>query len=251
MSASPTRPAHVSRRLSALARILQAGARRAPFVEDEVQGLDRLVGPGAVCVDVGAEYGLYTWTLANLVGRTGAVHAVEPQPDLDRLLDLAKRALGASNVTVLHGALGDEPGAGRLSRPSRLLPVHGRSFLSDRTTGLGSNAEFHRHRLIDVRVDTLDAFVEQLGLTRLDLIKADIEGGEARLLAGGDRTLRRFHPHLLLELEDRHLVRFNTCAADVVAHLAELGYQPSHWERDGWQPGIVGRNVLFRSPVTA
>jgi FkbM family methyltransferase len=243
-------PVHQSRRSAAVARALRWGAGRAPFVEDEVLGLDALVGPGGVCLDVGAEFGLYTWSLSDLVGPAGAVHAVEPQPDLGRLLGWGRRLLGARNVTVHHLALGDEPGTGHLSQPSRGgMRVHGRTFLADGTTGLGSNAEFSRHRSIGVQVDTLDDLVGRLGLTRLDLVKADVEGAEGRLLAGGDRTLRRLRPALLLELEDRHLQRFDTSVDAVVVRLTDLGYTPSHWERGGWRPGIVGRNVLFRPPA--
>ena len=217
-------------------------------MEDEVLGLDRLVGPGAVCLDVGAEYGLYTWSLAALVGATGAVHTIEPQPGLVRMLNHTTRLAGARNVTIHHLALGDEPGEGHLSQPSRRgMPVHGRAFLADGTRGLGSNAEFQRHRSIAVPVQTMDGLVERLGLARLDLIKVDIEGAEGRLLAGGVQTLQRFRPHLLLELEDRHLERFGTSADAIIAQLTELGYAPSHWERDDWRPGIVGRNVLFRA----
>ncbi len=243
-------PHRSSRRLSALAAALRAGARRAPFVENEVLGLDRLVGPGAVCVDVGAEFGLYTWSLADLVGPAGAVHAVEPQPDLGRLLRFGRWLVAARNVTIHRVALGDEPGAGHLSQPSRGgVRVHGRTFLADGTRGLGSNAEFSRHRSIDVRVDTLDGLVERLALPRLDLIKADVEGAEDRLLAGGAETLRRFRPHLLVELEDRHLERFDTSVDAVVQRLKGVGYTPSHWEHDDWRPGIAGRNVLFRAPA--
>lgn len=243
-------PLRSSRRLSALAAALRTGARRAPFVEDEVLGLDALVGPGSVCLDVGAEFGLYTWSLADLVGPSGAVHAVEPQPDLGRLLVFGRWLAAAHNVTVHRLALGDEPGAGHLSQPSRgLMRVRGRTFLADGTRGLGSNAEFRRHRSIDVRVDTLDDLVARLGLSRLDLIKADVEGAEERLLAGGTATLGRFRPHLLLELEDRHLERFDTSVDAIVERLKDLGYTPSHWAHDDWRPGILGRNVLFRAPA--
>ena len=69
-------PARVPLRLSALASLLSVGSRHAWFVENEVSGLAELVGPGSVVFDVGAEYGLYTWSLAALVGPAGAVHAV-------------------------------------------------------------------------------------------------------------------------------------------------------------------------------
>lgn len=243
-------PPHRPRRLAAAAATLRVAARHAWFVESEVTGLADLVGPGSVCLDVGAEYGLYTWSLAALVGPSGAVHAIEPQPDLARLLGLGRRVYGARNVTIHRVALADEPGRGHLSQPSRgVVRIHGRTFLADRTSGLGSNAEFHRHRTIVAAVDTLDAFADRLALTRLDFLKADVEGAEGRLLAGGVETLRRLHPTLLLELEDRHLDRFRTSAAEIVAHLAEYGYRPSHWAGGSWRPGVAGRNVLFRRPV--
>lgn len=238
------------RRVALLAALLRTAAQRAWFVEDEVAGLSRLVGPGATCLDVGAEYGLYTWSLADLVGPGGAVHTVEPQPDLARLLRFGRWLLGARGVAVHHLALGDAPGEGYLSQPSRgPIRVHGRTFLADRANGLGSNSEFHRHRTIGVRVDTLDALVANLGLTRIDLIKADVEGAEGRLLTGGERTLRELRPSLLLELEDRHLGRFDASVADVVEHLAGYGYAPEHWADGQWRPGIVHRNVLFRRPA--
>jgi len=241
---------HRPRRVALLAATLRTAARHAWFVEGELGGLPELVGSGAVCLDVGAEFGLYTWSLAHLAGPAGMVHAVEPQPDLAGLLAVGRGLLGARTVTVHRVALGAEPGAGHLSQPSRgLVRVHGRTFLADGTTGLGSNAEFHRHRSIDVAVDTLDGLVERLGMERLDFVKADVEGAEARLLTGGQKTLARLRPSLLLELEDRHLERFDSSAGEIVDGLAEYGYTPSHWDGEAWLPGIVHRNVLFRRPL--
>ncbi len=234
-------------RLAALARTLDVASRHAWFVEAEVGGLRQLVGPGGVCLDVGAEYGLYTWSLASLVGPAGAVHAVEPQPDLGRLLAFGRRLVGARNVTIHHLALSARPGEGHLSQPSLgPLRIHGRTFLADGTSGLGSNAEFRRHRTIAAVVDTLDALAHRLGLARLDLIKADVEGAEGRLLDGGQETLERLRPSLLLELEDRHLSRFDTSVSRIVGGLRDLGYRPAHWAGGRWRPGIAGRNVLFR-----
>ena len=247
---------HLPRRLRLLTSLLRAGARHTSFVEDEIIGLDEFVGPGDVCLDIGGEYGLYAWTLASLVGPDGIVHCVEAQPGLASVLARHAQWLGAPNVSIHNLALSDRIGTGHLSQPRRRgLPVHGRTFLADDTSGLGSNVEFHEHRDIEVPVDTLDDFVARLGLARLDFIKADIEGAEARLLAGGRSTLERFRPVLLIELEDRHLERFDTNVADVVRTLADLGYEPHHWEWDTnssskpktgiWRPGIHDRNVLF------
>ena len=233
-----------------LSRTLRAAAPHAWFLEDEVAGLPEFVRPGAVCLDVGAEYGLYTWTLAGLAGPTGHVHAVEPQPGPSAFVDATRRLLRASNVTVHRTALGASAGGGVLSLPRRgPLPVHGRAFLSTGASGLGSNAEFAHHEDVPVAVTTLDDLAAELGLTRLDLVKADIEGAEARLLDGAHLTLATLRPVLVLELEDRHLARFGASVAEIVAGLELAGYAARTWHRTrGWVPRGPDdgrRNVLF------
>jgi FkbM family methyltransferase len=231
-----------------LSRLLRTVAPYAWFLEDEVVGLAEFVVPGSVCVDVGAEFGLYTWTLAGLVGPQGHVHAVEPQPGPARFVGAARALLGAEHVTVHRTALGAVPGTGALSLPRRhLLPVHGRAFLTTGADGLGSNAEFARHDEVPVTVSTLDELVADLELDRVDLVKADIEGAEATLLAGAAKTLESLRPVLMLELEDRHLARFGTTVTAVVEDLAERDYLARTW-RGAWLPRHADdgrRNVCF------
>jgi FkbM family methyltransferase len=233
-----------------LSRVLRAAAPHAWFLEDEVAGLAEHVRPGAVCLDVGAEYGLYTWTLAGLVGPAGHVHAVEPQSGPSSFVESTRRLLRAGNVTVHRTALGAATGGGVLALPRRrLLPVHGRAFLTTGADGLGSNAEFAHHEDVPVAVTTVDELVGSLGLGRLDLVKVDIEGAEARLLDGAAGTLAAFRPVLMLELEDRHLARFGTTVGRVVGGLEAAGYLARTWDRAlGWvprRPDDGRRNVLF------
>ena len=233
-----------------LSRVLRAAAPHTWFLEDEVAGLAGHVRPGAVCLDVGAEYGLYTWTLAGLVGPTGHVHAVEPQPGPSAFVERTRRLLRAGNVSVHRTAVGATAGGGVLALPRRrLLPVHGRAFLTTGASGLGSNAEFGHHDDVPVAVTTVDALVAELALERLDLVKVDIEGAEARLLQGARATLAAFRPVLMLELEDRHLARFDTTVAQVVTDLGTAGYVAATWDRAlGWtpqRPDDGRRNVLF------
>jgi hypothetical protein len=106
-------------RLRAAAGLLRASAPRLWFMENEVSVLHRLIGPGAVCLDVGAAYGMYTWALADLVGSDGRVHAFEPQPGLASFLRASRRALRAENVTVHQIGLDLFSGLGWLARPIR------------------------------------------------------------------------------------------------------------------------------------
>ncbi|WP_084469299.1 FkbM family methyltransferase [Nocardiopsis trehalosi] len=213
-------------RLRAAGGALRALSPHAFFIEREVAGLGAVVRPGQACVDIGAEYGLYTFALADLVGPRGSVLGVEPLPGPAAFLRAAARALDARHVRVVRCALGREPGSGVLSLPVRRgLPVHGRAFLTTGADGPGPNAEFGAERRVPTPVTTLDALVADQGIGRVDFVKADVEGAELAVLDGGRAVLERDRPALLLEIEDRHLAKYGARATDLVDRLSALGYR--------------------------
>ncbi|MDZ7884804.1 MAG: FkbM family methyltransferase [Mycobacterium sp.] len=239
----------VPRRLLAADSILTAGARRLNFLESEIRGLATVVGSGDVCLDVGAEYGLYSVPLARLVGSTGRVVAVEPTPNLARRLRLTASLLGAKALAVAPVALGAKAGLGELSVPLRWsMPVHGRSYLTDGSLHPGPNSEFADAKTIPVCVQTLDGLCDNLGINRLDFLKIDVEGAELAILEGCE-MVGRHRPNIMLEIEDRHLGRFGKQASDVFNLLCGNGYAVFGWLDEQWQ-SLAGphprlRNYLF------
>jgi FkbM family methyltransferase len=232
--------------------VLTLLARTTPYLENELLGLAELVGPGAVCVDVGSAAGIYTQLLAELAGPTGRVLSVEPlsfaHPGWSRVLDAYRR----DTVSRHRLALGAEPGNATMSVPAgRHGLVTGRSFLAVRTNGVGSNAQFAGQVRVDVEVETLDRLVDRAGLRGLDFVKIDVEGGELAVLRGGRSAIDEFRPALLVEIEERHISRYQHTAADVVAELSSHGYTMATWQH-GWQPtsGVCAhsRNYLFLPP---
>ena len=227
-----------------------AMARWTPYLESEMLGLADLVGPGNVCLDVGAAAGLYSFVLSRLVGPSGHVHSIEP---LQFAHPVWRRVLGIGGLTNLSQytiALDAEARPGVMSVPfGRRVPVTGRSFLTGKSSGLGPNVEFVRHEEVPVAVDTMDALIARTGLTRLDFIKIDVEGGELHVLHGGERTIKEFKPALLVEIEARHTARYQYAPKDIVDWLTERDYAMYTW-RDGWQQtsqvSLEQRNYLFR-----
>jgi FkbM family methyltransferase len=158
--------------------------------------------------------------------------------------------LGCANVTVHRTALGDRSHQGTMSLPRRrLLPVHGRAYLTEGSSGPGPNTEFPASRPVPTQVRTVDELCDRLGLGRVDFIKADVEGAEAAVLAGARSTLLRDRPVLLLEIEDRHLRKYETKAAELVGRLTDLGYAMYRRQRGGWTGAAevveACRNYLF------
>lgn len=239
-----------TRRLRTTGHLLRAVARAGWPLEPELVGLVGPLRPGAVCADVGASYGAYTLAFADRVGPAGRVLSFEPLPGPRAFLRRVVRLTGADQVEVRDAALGSGAGAATMSLPRRYgLPVHGRAFVADDAVGPGSNAEFATAQRVPVPVTTLDRVVEERGIGRLDVLKVDVEGAEPAVLAGATRTLDRFRPVVMLEIEARHLARFQTDPEQVVALLVDRGYRMSRYEDGRWRPAAEvtesARNYLF------
>ncbi len=64
---------------------------------------------------------------------------------------------------------------------------------------MGSAVVSAGSRKIEVAAVTLDEILPQLGLSRIDYLKMDIEGAERHALTGAMKTLSRDRPRLMLE----------------------------------------------------
>jgi FkbM family methyltransferase len=181
--------------------------------------LRTLVPADGVVFDVGAHAGQFAKLFARLAPR-GFVYAFEPGTYARTILRCAVRLNGLRNVAVLPFALGDRGGVALLTVPVKRSGSYGFGL-----SHLGST-ETRPAEVEAVAVATLDDAAAALGITRLDLVKADIEGFELRLVLGARATLARFRPALLLELDDTHLARAGDTLAAAWETLTALGYRP-------------------------
>ena len=79
----------------------------------------------------------------------------------------------------------------------------------------------------------MDRFARTAGLTKLNFLKADIEGWEQRMLTGAEETIARFHPALFVEMVDHHLARAGDSLESAWALLVQWGYRPMRWAGAG------------------
>jgi FkbM family methyltransferase len=189
------------------------------FEPNEFAFLDKVLKPGMVFVDVGANDGYYTLFAARRTGPGGRVLAVEPSSrergNLER--NVARNAL--TNVTVLPVALGAESGKADLRLAQGKHSGHN-------TLGNFANDGVLAESVETVEVVTLDRVGSDLGLDRLDIIKIDVEGAEASVIAGGREILKALRPLILLEISDRALRAQGSDAQKLIALLrGELGYE--------------------------
>jgi FkbM family methyltransferase len=203
--------------------------------EGEVELLRMVLRPGMVVVEVGANIGAHTVFLAEAVGPSGQVWAVEPQRVVYQTL-CANLALNSmTNVHALQAAAGSAPGE------VIVPPLDYRQENNFGGLGLGTYKDGER-----VPVATLDA----LSLGRCGLVKIDVEGMEQAVLEGARALIARCRPALYVE-NDRP-----DKSAALVRTIDGMGYS-MFWHRPplynpknffGCQnnafPGIISINML-------
>jgi FkbM family methyltransferase len=146
--------------------------------------VSRHLVPGAVFVDVGANHGYFSMLAAARVGAGGRVVAFEPNPAVfAQLAEHVRLNLFESRVTLVPMALSDASAEALPFYVSQALNNSGLSSLTPSAAILegGDLSETHT---IPVRVDTFDNWFVTSGLDRIDLVKIDVEGAEARVVAG-------------------------------------------------------------------
>jgi FkbM family methyltransferase len=186
------------------------------WVEPELRELDRLLSPGDVFIDVGANVGLYALKGARLVGSRGRVLALEPGAEAyDHLA--ANLALNAFDwVTPMKVAASDALGEAVLHH----VPL-GRD---PQAFSLIANARASEGEVVETV--TLDSLVARCGLDRVDLIKIDVEGAEPLVIAGATNMLAGLRPAVIFECNAHINAGGETGAAgEAWSMLADVGYR--------------------------
>jgi FkbM family methyltransferase len=189
--------------------------------------------PGDVCIDAGANLGLHTLPLAQLVGATGRVFAFEPIPYYARMIRKAKESLNLEQIRIVNKALYCE----EIETEFHWLKARPGMSGIKRRPGPDSAEPLEVIQVSTVRLDT---FVERQNMQRVNFIKMDIEGAEYHALSGGVKTLTRFRPVVVFEGAGEYPARLYGYTKDDFFDLFETaGYrlmdlfgQP--FTRDDW-----------------
>ena len=156
-------------------------------------GIRPFVATDAVCLDVGANIGLYTLALAAMAPE-GSVWAFEPGPSTFEFLSRNVEINSLVNAHPVNAAVSDVTGTVEFQDipffTAGSFTVVGEPFLT--TEVLGSLC-------IKSPSITIDQFMADQGLDRLDFVKVDVEGGEISVLDGAVQTLAEHRPLVVLE----------------------------------------------------
>jgi FkbM family methyltransferase len=197
------------RRSQRIERLMWAGA----YERRLVARLKKIIKPSMTVFDVGANIGYIAAIAAGLVGQAGCVHAFDPNPDCYARLKLNLSPL--PQAYAHQSAISDYVGTLPLYLSENSEEQGWGSLLKDATTV---------RETMDVAVTTIDDFVAECGIGRVDLIKIDIEGNEMHALRGARKLIERDHPAMIAELNAICLARDGAKPTDVIEFLTLSGY---------------------------
>jgi len=190
------------------------------------------VQPGDIVIDAGGCWGEVALYFADNTGTEGKVYCFEFVQDDN--LEILQRNLNlnphlADRIKVVPKALWDKSG----------------EVVSYYANGPGTSLvpSNNQQRTLQVSTLSIDDFVKEEGIARVDYIKMDIEGSELRALQGAEETIRTFKPRLAISIyhrEDDFIM-----IPDYLDKLdLEYEFFLDHFTIHSWE------TVLFASPKT-
>jgi FkbM family methyltransferase len=180
------------------------------------------VKPGDTFIDVGANLGEYALWAAKLTGYSGKVLAFEPLTEMFDLLNtnVALNEDFKKNIVTIKCGLSDSV---------EEVPIYtsGNAGIDGLHEGLPTIFKTDSRNIFveNIKLDTLDNQVEKSALSKVDWIKIDVEGAELKVLRGAKKTIKRFHPALLLECNKDTSLAGGYTQESIFQFLDQFGYE--------------------------
>jgi FkbM family methyltransferase len=190
-------------------------ARTGTYEPEVTATIRSLLEPGSSFIDVGANIGWYSLLAASLVGPTGQVMAVEANPQNCLLLERSAKHNGYNQIVVMPVAASDSSAVVAL----RTDATNGAIVKLD-----GISQSMPCSYVTPAR--PLDDIISETKLSRLDLMKIDVEGAEPQVLRGAAKSIGRFRPRIVSEFFPLGLGQPPEYEGAVthLRHLRDLGY---------------------------
>ena len=182
-----------------------------------------------ICLDIGANLGYFAFLESSRVGKTGKVIAVEPAPLTFELFKKNIKLQKYQNISSYNFAFSNKTGTidffiSNSSNWSRII---------------GAKDPYHgdKGKIIKVKCNTIDNFIEELELKKLDLIRVDLEGYEFEIFEGAQKTLLELKPMLQIEIH-RDFMGIEKSMI-FLKNMKDLGYDVTYYIPRGVDIPIV------------
>jgi FkbM family methyltransferase len=176
--------------------------------------IQSLLAAGDVAVDIGANCGIHAVVMGKAVGETGIVYAFEPTPNVAAALRFTALLSGLRHMQIYPMAVLDKP------KRTKLF-----SFNHSPENSVFAIFDVNAHSVtsIDVEACSLDSFFPEG--TRVDLVKADVEGAEPLVFKGMQRVIQE-NPQIkiVMEMSPSHFERSGISLKEFFSLLLEQGF---------------------------
>jgi FkbM family methyltransferase len=208
--------------------------RKGRWTEPELDLIPSAVRAGETALDVGANYGLYSYHLSRVPRLR--VYAFEPVPFTFRTLALVARLLRFRNVELVEKGCSDRAGRIAFTVPVQAsgAMAAGQAYIGgrdDTRAGRERQVRWAATRDVTAEVVALDEFLPKV--ESLSLIKCDIEGAELLCFRGAERLIGEHRPTVICEINPWFLEGFGIKLEELLGFFAERGYRLYRYVEDG------------------
>lgn len=189
---------------------------RGRFDQADYSLLARLAARHRCIFDVGANVGLTALTFAATQPDAGLVYAFEASEAA--CLVIRENAIlngYADRIRIINALVAEESGS--------VVELHW-NYVAGNASMMYDAPSGTRSIPLSKATLALDDFVDSTGIAP-DLVKIDVEGAEARVVAGLSKTLQRHRPTLFIELHAWPGMTLESNAQQIEAIISECGYE--------------------------
>lgn len=194
---------------------------RADYELNTIAGLQRFLRPAMVCMDIGANAGLFTLLMAIRTGKSGKVYAFEPTGATFQRLQTNITLNSLHNVIAENVAVAEQSGTVEFHVGPPDLCVY-----NSIATVVHPGAKAGLFSPVLVPSVSIDDYCAVRGIDRVDCVKIDVEGAEMRVLKGMQRLLSTNRQIVLLIEFNQTVGTASAIDVDVMAEWLGLqGFQ--------------------------
>ncbi|WP_326981343.1 FkbM family methyltransferase [Chryseobacterium sp. MYb264] len=183
------------------------------YEKNEIDYLYSHLKKGDTFIDIGGNIGLFSLNASKIIGNEGNIVAFEAFTPNYHQFNHHVSINHLQNITLEHLAIAD--------RKSFIEILY-----NDAYNNVGMASSFLEEYTAKERVESisLDEYVREKQISKIDLIKIDIEGGEFAALKGMSNVLEHYQPKIVIEINNIALKSSHHSEEELISLLTAKGY---------------------------